>query len=170
MATSLERSLEYTVSPADFYRAITTEAYWTARLEEIGGENVKVNHITLTADSVDVSVVQSIPADRLPPAVTAIRKGDLEIIRIETWRARNASSNPQATGTFSAEIVGAPAKLEGVVSLAGADRALLTASGKAEVKIPFIGGKIEATVIENLTKLMEEEREFTQEWIAANPA
>lgn len=171
MTTRLERSLDYATSPAALHAAFTDDAYWPARVAEVGGEGARVAELSITGEgsarSVRVRVVHVIGEDKLPPVVTAIRPGGLEIHRVEEW---GPSDGARCQGTFSAEIQGVPAQLSGTAVLeAGPDGARITADGEASVSIPFVAKKVESLVVENLQELMESEREFTLQWIAQHP-
>ncbi|GAA4387569.1 DUF2505 domain-containing protein [Tsukamurella soli] len=166
MATRLERSLDYPIPAQALHTAYLTEQYWRERVAEVGGEGARVDEIAITGDSVRVRVVHVIGEDRLPPVVTAIRPGGLEIHREEDWGPFDGS---RCAGSFSARIEGAPAQLSGTAVLdTVGDGARITASGTAQVGIPFVAGKVESLVVENLQELMESERDFTVEWVHAH--
>jgi hypothetical protein len=168
MATRLTRSLDYAVTPAALHRALLTESYWHARVAEVGGEGARIESLQLGDGGVRVHVVHEIGADKLPPVVTAIRPGPMHIQRVEQWGPFNGSG---CDGSFTADIDGAPAKMSGTTRLTPeGDGARITADGSATVSIPFVASKVENLVIENLQELMERERDFTVDWVAANPA
>ncbi|WP_143860848.1 DUF2505 domain-containing protein, partial [Nocardia cerradoensis] len=64
-------------------------------------------------DTARIHMVQAIAAELLPPAVTAVRPGDLIIPRTETWTG--------TTGAFEARVENAPAQMSGAVALSGDD-------------------------------------------------
>ncbi len=39
--------------------------------------------------------------------------------------------------------------------------------GKADVRIPLIGGKIESAIADEVLRLIEKEQGFTQQWLGA---
>ncbi|GAA1081178.1 DUF2505 domain-containing protein [Tsukamurella spumae] len=173
MTTRLERSLDYATGPAALHAAFTDAAYWPARVAEVGGEGARIAELTVTGEgpgaSVRVVVVHVIGEDKLPSVVTAIRPGGLEIHRVEEWGPFDGT---RCEGRFSAEIQGVPAQLSGTTVLEGAPgadgTARITADGEASVSIPFVAKKVESLVVENLQELMESERDFTLQWIAAH--
>lgn len=171
MSTRLERSLDYATSPAALHAAFTDDAYWPARVAAVGGEGARIEELDVTGDgatrSVRVLVVHVIGEDKLPPVVTAIRPGGLEIHRREEWGPFDGA---RCEGRFSADIQGVPAQLSGTAVLeGGGEQSRITANGEATVSIPFVASKVESLVIENLQELMESEREFTLQWIAERP-
>ncbi|ADG80225.1 hypothetical protein TPAU25S_02735 [Tsukamurella paurometabola] len=178
MTTRLERSLDYATSPAALHAAFTDEQYWPARVAEVGGDDAKITELAVTGDAANpggrsarVVVTYTIGADKLPSVVTAIKPGGLQIERIEEWGPFDGA---RCAGTFSATIDGVPAHLSGsavLEAVPGSDgsAARITAAGEASVSIPFVASKVESLVIENLQELMENEREFTLQWIADHP-
>ncbi|MDF0528320.1 DUF2505 domain-containing protein [Tsukamurella sp. 8F] len=167
MATRLERSLDYPIAARALISAYLTEEYWHARVAEVGGEGARVEELAISDGGVQVRVVHTIGEDRLPPVVTAIRPGGLEIHRTESWGPLSESGS---TCDFSAKIDGAPAQLSGTAVLEPVtdDSSRITATGSAEVGIPFVAKKVESLVVENLQELMERERDFTVEWVKAH--
>lgn len=65
-------------------------------------------------------------------------------------------------------VPGAPAAITGKgVLTATADGARLNFSAHVEVRIPLVGGKLEAMLGQQLGYLIELEQKFTSDWIAA---
>ncbi|MEV6059665.1 DUF2505 domain-containing protein [Nocardia asteroides] len=159
MATPLAFTARYTHSVEAVRAALADEQYWKARIEEVGGPGARIDSFAATGDQVRVQLVQSIPADQLPPAITAVRPGDLVIPRTETYTG--------STGTVEAHVEGAPAKVAATVALtADGTGSTATVSGSIEVKIPLFGGKIEAAISEHLLELLNNEAGFTEQWLA----
>ncbi|MBH0778307.1 DUF2505 domain-containing protein [Nocardia bovistercoris] len=162
MATPLAYTAHYTHSLESVRAAIADEQYWKDRIAEVGGPNARLQQVTIEGDRVHAEMVQAIAADLLPPAITAVRPGDLIIPRTESWTAD--------TATFEAQVDGAPAEVRGTVTLTGdAGSATATVAGTIEVKIPLFGGKIESAIQEHLTNLLRAEEEFTNTWLSDKP-
>ncbi|MEV6277558.1 DUF2505 domain-containing protein [Nocardia sp. NPDC051832] len=161
MATPLAYTARYSHPAAAVRAALADEQYWKDRIAEVGGDNAKLNSFSANGDQVRVDMVQAIAAELLPPAITAVRPGDLIIPRVESWTGD--------TATFEATVEGAPAQVRGTVTLSedGAG-STATVQGQIEVKIPLFGGKIEKAIQEHLTELLQSEEEFTNTWIAAH--
>ncbi|MFF2085088.1 DUF2505 domain-containing protein [Nocardia sp. NPDC058176] len=159
MATPLAFTARYTYSVEAVRAAFSDEQYWKARIAEVGGPGARLDSFTLDGDQVRVQMVQAIPADQLPPAITAVRPGDLVIPRTETYTG--------TTGSFEAHVEGAPAIVRGTVTLtAEGNVSVGTITGTIEVKIPLFGSKIEAAISEHLVELLANEAEFTEQWLA----
>lgn len=161
MATPLAFTARYSHSVEAVRAAFADEQYWKARIEEVGGPGARLDSFAADAASVRVQMVQSIPADQLPPAITAVRPGDLIIPRTETYSG--------TTGTVEAHVDGAPAKVTATATMTDEGTgAVITVSGTIEVKIPLFGGKIEAAISEHLLELLGNEATFTDQWLAAH--
>lgn len=161
MATPLAFTARYSHPVAAVRAAISTEQYWKDRIAEVGGPNARLESVTVDGDKARIDMVQAIAAELLPPAITAVRPGDLIIPRVETWSGNDA--------TFDVRVEGAPATISGTVTLTGdATSAVATVTGTIEVKVPLFGGKIESAISERLTELLQSEEEFTNTWLAQN--
>ena len=161
MATPLAYTAQYT-HPADAIRAaFADEQYWKDRIEEVGGPNARLESFRASPDhdQIEVHVVQSIPAEELPDAITSVRPGDLIIPRGESYAG--------SSGTFTAQVEDAPAQVHGTVTLVdeGAT-ARADIEGSVEVTVPLFGKKIERVVAEKLLELLAAETDFTNGWVA----
>jgi len=159
MATPLTYTARYDHPAAAVRAAISDEAYWKDRIAAVGGPNARLESVSVTGDRATIAMIQSIAAELLPAAVTAVRPGDLVIPRTENWDGHS--------GTFNARVEGAPAEVSGTISLVDDDEGSIAGfDGTAEVNIPMFGGKIEAAIAERLVELIGEETEFTNSWLA----
>ncbi|MFI5714441.1 DUF2505 domain-containing protein [Nocardia sp. NPDC051750] len=158
MATALAYTAHYSHPVAAVREAFCTEKYWRDRIAAVGGPNARFVSLDVDGEQVRIEVVQSIPADALPPAITAVRPGDLIIPRTELWSG--------TTGSFEARVEGAPAEVRGtIIATDEPTGAVAEVSGTIEVKVPLFGRKIEEAIGERLTDLLVEETAFTNSWI-----
>lgn len=158
MATALAYTARYSHPLTTVRETFRTEKYWQDRIAAVGGPDARFVSLNVDGDQVRIELVQSIAADLLPPAITAVRPGDLIIPRTEVWSG--------TTGSFEARVEGAPAEVRGTITTTdeGAG-AVAEISGSIEVKVPLFGRKIEEAIGERLTELLAEETEFTNRWI-----
>ncbi len=164
MPRRIEHTATYAHSPAAVHAALTDEAYWTARLAEIGGSGATLDYYRSTDGGAEVVLTQVIAAANLPAIVGRISPGDLSITRTEAWSALDDSA---ATATVTALIAGTPARVTGTSTLGGAaERTTVRVRGEAQVSVPLIGGSIEQAVADNVVRLLEAEARFTEQWIA----
>lgn len=163
MATKLQHSIDFPCPPADFAAAVASEQYWNDLVANVAADVSELESFSATGDEVRVVLQQRVPEDKLPSLVTKIRPGDLHIARTVVW---STAGEVISAGTFGAEVDGAPAKVKGKQTLeATATGSQVVFSGSVEVSIPFVGGKIEKAIAENVLQLMDAERDYTIEWI-----
>ncbi len=166
MATKLQHSIDFPCPPADFAAAVASEQYWKDLLANVAADASELDSFTATGDEVQVVLKQRIPEDNLPSLVTKIRPGDLHIARTVVW---STSGDVISTGTFGAKVDGAPARVNGTQTLrAAAGGSQVIFDGSVEVSIPFVGGKVEKAIAENVLQLIDAEREYTIEWISTH--
>ncbi|WP_066911588.1 DUF2505 domain-containing protein [Millisia brevis] len=163
MAASFTQSFSTSVVPVDAYAdAIVDRTFWNDRLAAVGGPGGRITSFEGDGKKADVTQVQVIAKDLLPQAVTAFLPGDLEIERHEIW-TRTADG---ADGRFTASVAGAPATVDGTLSIRSVDKqATVTVHGEVEVKVPLIGGRIEKMIIEQLQELIKAEHGFAVQWL-----
>ncbi|MGB3697931.1 MAG: DUF2505 domain-containing protein [Gordonia sp. (in: high G+C Gram-positive bacteria)] len=156
MSSKFEHSVSYPFSVSALWSLISTEQYWRELLEATNAGHGSLESVTVDGDQVTVVTKQGVGAENLPSVVTAVRPGDLEIPRTSVFR----KAGDTITGTIDATVVGAPAKIHGNIVISG-DPALAQYSGEANVGIPFVGGKIEKAIIEEVSRLLDAERDAT---------
>ncbi|EID16075.1 DUF2505 domain-containing protein [Mycolicibacterium phlei] len=166
MPRSFDMVAEYGGTVEQVHRAFREKRYWLARLADSGADDYALQSITFPDGGVDVVTRQTLRSDRLPGLVSQFHRGDLSIVREETW---SALRDGQATATVKGSIPGAPAALTGTARLvpAGA-RSRLELTVEVEVKVPLVGGKIENFIGGQLADLVTAEQRFTTEWITEN--
>ncbi|QYB06067.1 DUF2505 domain-containing protein [Rhodococcus sp. USK10] len=165
MSRRIEHSSSYAFPVTQVHAGLITEQYWRDRLDKVGGPGATLEQVTTGPGTISVAMSQSIPAEHLPSIVSKVRPGDLVIKRTETWGTLDGD---HAEGTFTAEVVGAPATISGTQTLkADGSRANVQVEGKAEVRIPLIGGKIENAIADEVLRLIAKEQEFTEQWLGS---
>ncbi|SIS17919.1 DUF2505 domain-containing protein [Williamsia sterculiae] len=169
MSSKLQRSVTYPFSVDRFWTVIGSKDYWLD-LTAAGGElTTTIDNVEVLDDSVTVALLHTIPADKLPSAVTRIRSGDLPIARTVKWTRGPKDSG---AGTFAADVHGTPATAEGTVTLGPRDdnkKCVVTYDGTVTVKIPLVGGRIEGMIVSSLIQLLDNEARFTADWSTQHP-
>ncbi len=163
MASKMEHTVSYPFSVDRYWEVISSEQYWRDLLEAINSSHGKLESFEASPSGITVVMQQGVPEEKLPSMITKVRPGDLEIPRTSTF-ARNGS---EITGTFAASVTGAPAKVNGTLVMSG-DPSTAKLDVDVDVSVPFVGGKIESAIIEQLVDLLDSEREQTINWEAAN--
>lgn len=163
MSRRFEHSATYPCSAAALHAALVDETYWAGRVEHVGGPGARLESVEPRDGGLDVKLTQSIPAKHLPAVVSKIKSGDLVISRSERW---SPLAQDQASATTRGAVQGTPATISATVELTGdSDTTTVRTTGKADVPVPFVGGKVEQAIVDNLTRLLDLEREYTAAWV-----
>lgn len=143
-----------------------------ARLNELGGSNTELVEHQETEDGVHFEIHQAVRAESLPSVVRTVVGGDLLIDRSETWRC---TSEGHYAGEVAAAIPGVPGSITGsmwlrdLASPTSATVSEFVVDGTVRVNVPFVGGRVEDLVVDQVHKLLSDEVQFTSEWLAQNP-
>jgi hypothetical protein len=165
MPRSFDMATEYGGSVEQVHQAFSDEQYWLARLADSGADDYSLDSLTVDGDGIDIITTQRLRSDRLPAVVTQFHRGDLNLVREETW---SPIRDGQATATIKLVITGAPATLSGTAVLAPAKSgrgSRLEFKATVEVRVPLVGGKIENFIGSQLAELLIAEQRFTTVWI-----
>lgn len=166
MGSPIDHSVTYSSSPAAVHAAFVDPQYWHTRLAEVGGPGAAVESVETGDGTIDLVAQQAIPAEHLPSVVTSLRPGDLVIHRKESW---GPLTGDRAQGRFSARVDGMPGHVEGTMTLQGdGNESMVVFEGGVEVKIPFLGSKIEGLIVDELVGLFTAEQTFTASWLSGD--
>jgi Protein of unknown function (DUF2505) len=168
MPRSFDMAAEYEGSVEQVHQAFSDEQYWLARLADSGADDYSLDSMTVDGQGIDIITTQRLRADRLPGVVTQFHRGDLSIVREETW---SPIRDGQATATIKLTIIGAPGTLSGTAVLAPAKSgggSRMEFKATVQVNVPLVGGKIENFIGSQLVELLIAEQRFTTVWITEN--
>ena len=163
MATRFEHSVDYPFSTARLWELFSVENYWIDLLKEINGDYGVLEECTRAGHTVTVAMTQSIPEAKLPSIITTVRRGDLKIPR--RFTLKYAGGN--ISGDTKASVSGVSAGITGS-QISSGDKASTLYRGEIKVSIPFVGGKIERIVKNELVDLFNSERDETISWESRN--
>jgi hypothetical protein len=169
MPRSFDMAAEYDGSVEQVHQAFSDEQYWLERLADSGADDYSLDSMTTDArGSIDIVTTQTLRSDRLPGLVTQFHRGDLSLVREETW---SPVRDGKATATIKGSIPGAPVALTGYAVLAPAKSgrgSRLEFNVTVEVRVPLVGGKIENFIGSQLVDLLIAEQRFTTVWLTEN--
>lgn len=166
MARSFDMVAEYLGTVAQVHSAFCSKDYWLDRLAEARADESTLDSFADDGrGGTDVTTTQTVRAAGLPAVVAQFHLGDLSLVREEHW---GPLTDGRAVGTVRSRVPGAPAAITGTGVLTPTNSgARLDFSALIEVRIPLIGGKLEAMLAQQLSYLIELEQKFTTAWIAA---
>jgi Protein of unknown function (DUF2505). len=152
--------------PADeVYATMVDPDYLRARLEQIGGKGAALLEHHADAEGAKYRLRHGLDAKHLPSVVRSVLPGDLVIERVESWTQQSAG---RYAGEVEVIIRGTPASAVGGMRLRDTDGTAseLLVRADVTVRVPLIGGKIEAVVAEQVQNLLKAETAFTRTWLS----
>jgi hypothetical protein len=167
MTRRLTWSAEAPVSVEQVRSAYSDKEYWLARLAQFGAGTDVLDSLIIDADgTVTVATTMSVLGDRLPRVVNQFHRGDLKLVRHEKWapveggRVRGQISTTGAAAPLHVltEALLAPVRVGSRVEY----------TTTVDVRLPFLGGKIETHIGGKLPEEMAKMHRFTMAWIAGN--
>lgn len=168
----MSRQIDYrSASPyrADDLAAVMVDReYLEQRLRTLGGPGAALREHTVDADGGRYRIRHGVDQAALPPFVGSLVSGNLIIERTESLR-RTAPG--RYTGDVDVRIPGTPATSTGTMTLrddGGGSELIVRAT--VVVKVPFLGGRIEAVIAKQVQQLLAAEAAFTIEWLARKKA
>ncbi|TDD10543.1 DUF2505 domain-containing protein [Saccharopolyspora terrae] len=168
MARRIEHRSTSERSAVEVYRALIDSDYLAARLEELGGSTATLVQHVGTEDGARFQTRQGVPVDKLPSLARTVVGGDLLIDRSESWRREE---DGHYTGEIAAEVAGAPCSITGsmwlrdIVAPTGTAVSELVVEGSVKVTVPFVSGKLEDLVVDQVQKMLVDEDNFTAAWL-----
>ncbi|MGU3501274.1 DUF2505 domain-containing protein [Mycobacterium sp. C31M] len=164
MPRSFDLAATYGCSVAEVLTAFSDKRYWLKRLELSGCDETSLD--VLDADDhagIRIVTTQTVRLARLPKIVTQVHRGDLTLVREESWTPLR---DGRSSADISAKMLGTPARVRADAELADeGSGARGTVHVTVEVKIPLLGGQLENQIGGQLVDLLRLEQEFTDKWV-----
>jgi hypothetical protein len=163
MTSRLELRHRYPEPPDRIREILTDPTYLQAKLHAIGGPHAELVSRDTNAQHTTIVLHQTVPAGALPSFVRSLLPGDVTIRRTETWT--------DTGGTVHSVVDGAPGTITGTMRLdPDAAGSVLSMQLEATVPVPLFGGKVEKSIINGISKLMDSEHAFTLQWLRNSAA
>ncbi|HEU0087028.1 MAG TPA: DUF2505 domain-containing protein [Pseudonocardiaceae bacterium] len=158
MTSRLELRHRYPEPPQRMRQVLTDATFLQDKLRAVGGPGAELVSREETAHQVTVVLRQTVPADLLPSFIRSVLPGDLTIRRTETWT--------NSSGTVHSVVDGAPGTITGEMGLEPDNSGSVHSFRlEATVPLPLIGGKVEKSITEGISKLLDVEYSFTLQWL-----
>ncbi|MGH4009813.1 MAG: DUF2505 domain-containing protein [Pseudonocardiaceae bacterium] len=158
MTSRVELQHRYPEPPERILEVFTDPDYLREKLHSVGGHGGELVSRELDERGVIIVLNHAIPGDALPSFVRSVRPEGLTIHRTETWTSSG--------GSVHAVVDGVPGTITVALWFApDPDGCVLGAQLTADVALPLFAGKVEKIIIDNVTKLMAAEHQFTLEWL-----
>lgn len=169
MPRSFELSADSPASVDQVHSAFGDSDYWAARLTTFGARTGTATLDSLAVDDAGTVVVTAtfgLVRDGLPKFVGQLGGGDLRMVHTETWSRIDGG---RVGGRISVAVPGTPiSALGAAVVVPVRNGSQLTYTATVEVKLPFVGGKVESFMGSRLADGILDIMRFTTEWIVEN--
>lgn len=164
MPRSFDVSVDSPASVEQVHAAFGQRDYWLARLDNFGG-NKTLDTLTIDPEgTVRVVVSEDLLHGALPGILTALYRGDLNVVSTEQW---TPLPDGRVSGEISVAVRGAPGSGRGTAVLAPLDDgSRLTLQGTVQFKVPLVGGKVEGFVAREFAQGIAQIQRFTDEWVS----
>ena len=166
MPRRIEYSARLSANAERTYAALSDRAYWDAlmtKLREFTPVST-VESFESGEDGIRLVMTQVIAREAMPPVAQTVLQSDLVITRHARFGA--FVEGGVTPGSFSATIPASPGHLKGDVALSDASHgSVLRYTPEVKVTIPFVGGKLEEVILDNLVNLLGVEKDFTEHWL-----
>ena len=164
MPRSFNVLFESSATVEQIHAAFGSEDYWMARHKHFGGSKVLESLAVDPDGTVTVAVSEDLRHGGLPGILTAVYRGDLNIVGQEVWV-------PAGDGTVNGEINvavrGAPGSGRGTVQLTRKGTgSQLNLAATVVFKVPLLGGSIESFIAREFAGGIGRIQQFTTAWIA----
>lgn len=148
-------SFDYPADADAVYGLLTDARFREDSTISGGGKDVKVT-VEPEGEGATVTVVRTMPNDRMPDAMKKLAGETVTIKQVERWGAPDANGGRKANIKLS--IIGQPAGMEGTASITPDGKAsAFSVSGDVKVNVPFLGRKIEPMVAKAITASLRHE-------------
>lgn len=150
--------LTYDASPTEVRAMLADRAFRQQACEAMHATRVEIS-IEQDGPGMTVLVDQTQPARGLPGFAKSVVGDEMRIVQRESW------SDPTAA-TLTIEIPGKPGRFDGSITLVGDGAGTReTVAGEVRVKVPLLGGKLEALVADVLRSALRAEQRVGRSYL-----
>ena len=166
MSRSFEIVSESAASVEQIHAAFRREDYWLDRLA--GDAASTLDSLSVDADGVvEVQITQHLGRQILPALVVNFVPGDMLLTYRETWRPAGDGQVRGLSHVVASGGLGS-SRADNWLTPTGTASQLRT-TGKVDVKIPLVGGKLEKSIGASLAASIPATLRYTTTWIAEHP-
>ena len=155
--------ISYPASPEGVFAMLTDEAFLKQVCEATGAvkHEVDVQENSLGAS---VTTRRELPTDQIPDFIKRFVGKTLTVLRVDLWEA--AAPDGSRKGTITVEIVGAPVRMTGTLSLRpDGEGTVENVDGDLKASVPLIGGKIEKATEPAIRSALRKEERLGLAWL-----
>lgn len=157
--------LHYDRPPTEVFELISTGAFQMEVIAHLGGLRPETVEETRRPDGSVRLVTRQQAAVELPGFAKKLIPANTTVTQTYDWGPPGADGT--RTGTWSADIKGAPVSMGGPTELRPAGRGCThTFGGEVKAQVPLVGGRIESFALDNLARDLDLTAEYTNRRLA----
>jgi uncharacterized protein DUF2505 len=164
-AMEFTHDMTYDAAPEEVVAMLADRAFREKVCDAMGSTRSDVTIDGAAGDGMRVVVDQTRPAAGIPSFARTFVGDAVRIVQRETWESATAAG-------LVVEIPGKPGSLDGAIRLSADGQhgagTVETVSGDLKVKIPMVGGKLEALLADMLRKALRTEERVGRAWLAGD--
>jgi len=162
----VEDTLHYPVPPADVATMLADPEFVRRKIEATHAVSHELDVVGTADGAFTVTSRRTMPTTTLPDIAQKFVGETLDLRQVEAWEAPRPDGS--RAGTVVVEIVGAPMRLTGTLSLVPRDGGTTeTLAGDLKASVPLIGGKLEKAAEPAFMAAVRKEHEVGREWFSA---
>ena len=162
MSKSISHDLRYDGATPEQVHAMLADPSFREEVCAYQGYPEREVSVTREGDGMTVTVDQHRPADEVPSFARKFVGDEINILQEEDWSV-------PTHGDLTVTIPGKPGHMAGTIVLKGDDAGTTeTVNVEVRVKIPLVGGKIEAFIADMLLKALKAENRVGKDWLASH--
>ena len=156
--------IPYPASTSAVFAMLTDEAFLKQVCEATGAVKYEVD-VQETSLGTSVTTRRELPTDQIPDFIQRFVGQTLTVSRVDLWQP--AAPDGSRQGTIVVEIVGAPVRMTGTLSLRpGSDGTIEDVDGDLKASVPLIGGKIEQATEPAIRSALRKEERLGLAWLS----
>ncbi|WP_069160582.1 DUF2505 domain-containing protein [Nocardia altamirensis] len=164
MSRKFSFTVPYAVPVEDLHRALTDDKVWQARFADAETATLDLSHPE-GAGTIRIHMTEKAAQDKIPSVVSKVLKSELMLSRTDNWQAL---AGEVAKGTFEGATGGITTEMSGTYEMRStAEGSEIEVVGTVQVKVPLVGGAIEPLAEQLHHRVLNSERKFIEEWVAA---
>jgi hypothetical protein len=167
MAVRIEAAVLFPATPDTVFTMLADEAYVSRKATAMGALEHDVSVSDLGQGRTRIRLLRTLPSV-VPDFVKPLVGPTIDVEQIEDWEAPRPDGS--RTGELRARIGGAPVSLGGTMSLQPTDdgTTIHRVAVTVRAKVPFVGGRIEASIGDVLLMAARKEEEVGAAWLAGH--
>ena len=159
----LRADLSFPAPPDAVVAMLRDPDYVRLRSERTGGSNVTVD-VRDEGDNVVITSERTLPTDRFPSIARKFVGDGLRIRQVDRWRPAGEGN---WVGDSDVKAVAAPAEVNGRTTLSPSGAgSRQTIEGTVTASVPFVGGKLEQLMRDQVLKALHIEERVAAQWLA----